>query len=115
VYFLHKLDINNYNNEVKKMSKAHLWQYNEYILPRKEKLVNMLISEIIFLKTRFKRAQNKNQINHLKMGLDKLEYLLNTLKNNSSEMPEEDFDKIIMLIYQIFKDIADNLEKDIRV
>ena len=93
------------------MSKALIWHYNEFIQSRKEKLVNMLFSEIIFLKTRFERANNKDELNHLKKGLDKLEYLLNTLKKNSSDMPEEDFDKIIMLVYHIFKDIAENLSE----
>jgi len=96
------------------MSKAIFWQYNEFIQSRKEKLVNMLISEIIFLKTPVKRANNKDEISYLKNALDKLDYLLNKLKNNSSDMSEEDFDKIIMIIYKIFKEIADNLEGGIR-
>ncbi|MBA7614490.1 hypothetical protein ES703_21755 [subsurface metagenome] len=96
------------------MSKAIFWQYNEFVQSRKEKIVNMFISEIIFLKTRVKRANNKDEISYLKNALDKLDYLLNKLKNNSSDMSEEDFDKIIMIIYKIFKEIADNLEGDIR-
>ncbi|MCK4481328.1 MAG: hypothetical protein KAV01_12435 [Candidatus Lokiarchaeota archaeon] len=96
------------------MSKAIIWQYNEFIQSRKEKLVKMLISEIIFLKTRFNKTNNKAQMNHLEKALDKLDYLLNQLKNNSSDMPEGDFDKIIMIIYKIFKEIADNFEGEIR-
>ena len=75
----------------------------------------MLISEIIFLKTRFKRTKNIEEMYYLKNALDKLELLLNKLKKYSFEMPEEDFDKIIMLIYHIFKNVADNLEQDVRV
>lgn len=97
------------------MNKAIIWHYNEFIQSRKEKLVNMLISEIIFLKSRFKRAQNKDELNYLKNSLEKLDYLLNKLKDVTSIISEEDFDKIIMLIYQIFKDIADNLEENIKV
>jgi len=92
------------------MSKSIIWQYNEFIQSRKEKLTSMLISEIIFLKKKFKEAKNKDELDSLKTALDKLDYLLNTLKNNSSDMPEEDFDNIVMLIYQIFKDIAESLE-----
>ncbi len=92
------------------MSKAIIWQYNDFIQSRKDKLTNMLISEIIFLKTKLKKPQNIGKINHLKYGLDKLEYLLNKLKIYGSNMPEKDFDKILMFIYQIFKDIALNLE-----
>ena len=96
------------------MSKAIFWQYNEFIQSRKVKLVNMLISEIIFLKARVKRAKNDDEMNHLKKALDKLDYLLNNLKKYSSDMSEEDFDKIVMIIYKIFKEIADNLEGEIR-
>jgi len=93
------------------VSKTIVWQYNEFIQSRKEKLVRMLISEIIFLKTRFERANNKKEISYLKKALDKLEFLLIKLKIYSSDIPEEDFDKVIMLIYRIFKEIADNLEQ----
>ncbi|MBA7529943.1 hypothetical protein ES705_22144 [subsurface metagenome] len=92
------------------MSKALIWQYNGFIQSRKEKLTNMLISEIIFLKTKLKKSKDAGKINHLKYGLDKLEYLLNKLKKYGSDMPEKDFDKIILFIYQIFKDIAQSLE-----
>jgi len=97
------------------MSKAIFWQYNEFIQSRKEKLVNMLISEIIFLKTRFNKTNNVAQMNYLAKAIDKLDYLLNKLKKDSSKVPEEDFDKIILIIYKIFKDIVDNLEGEIRV
>ena len=92
------------------MSKTILWQYDKFVQSRKEKLVSMLISEIIFLKTRFKRAKNRDEISYLKNALDKLDYLLNKLKNNSSDIPEGDFDKITMMIYHIFKEIAIKLE-----
>ncbi|MFW9901984.1 MAG: hypothetical protein ACFFDY_11995 [Candidatus Thorarchaeota archaeon] len=92
------------------MSKTILGQYTDFVQSRKDKLVNMLISEIIFLKTRFKSAENKEEISYLKIALDKLDYLLNKLKENSLEIPEKDFDKITMMIYHIFKEIAIKLE-----
>jgi hypothetical protein len=92
------------------MSKSIKWQYHEFTQSRKEKLANMLISEIIFLKKRFKEAKNKSEMDHLSKALDKLDYLLNKLKSHSSDMSEKDFDKMIMLIYQIFKNIAESLE-----
>ncbi|MFX1600056.1 MAG: hypothetical protein ACFFB6_05615 [Promethearchaeota archaeon] len=97
------------------MSKAIMWQYNEFIHSRKEKLVNILISEIIFLKIHYDRAKNKNEIYYLKNALDKLNYLVNKLKKNSSDLSENDFDKVLLVIYRIFKDISDNLEREIRV
>ena len=52
------------------MSKAVIWQNNGFILSRKEKLTNMLISEIIFLKAKLKNSKDVGEINHLKYGLD---------------------------------------------
>ncbi|NVM37622.1 MAG: hypothetical protein HWN81_18655 [Candidatus Lokiarchaeota archaeon] len=92
------------------MSKAIYWQYNEFIQSRKEKLVKMLISEIIFLKTNIQKVRNQTEIQELKIALDKLEFLLTKLEKVSSDIPETDFDKIIMLIYGIFKVIAEKLE-----
>ncbi len=92
------------------MSKTILWHYDDFIQSRKDKLINMLISEIIFLKTRFKRVKNKEEILYLKTALDKLDYLLNKLKENSIEIPEKDFETITMMIYHIFKEIAIKLE-----
>ena len=97
------------------MSKSIKWQYNEFIQSRKEKLTNMLISEIIFLKKRFKEVKNKDELEYLSKALDKLDYLLNKLKNNNSDMSEENFDQILMLIYHIFRDIAENLDEEIKV
>ncbi|MFX1426984.1 MAG: hypothetical protein ACFFBE_11075 [Promethearchaeota archaeon] len=91
------------------MSKAVNWKYNDFIQSRKEKLTNMLISEIIFLKSKIKSRHDLAEVTSLKYGLDKLEYLLNKLKNCGSDIPEEDFDKILMLIYQIFREIATSL------
>ncbi|MFX0004982.1 MAG: hypothetical protein ACFE9J_16065, partial [Candidatus Hermodarchaeota archaeon] len=59
------------------MSKTILWQYNEFIQSRKEKVVNMLISEIVFLKSRTKAIKRENDISYLENALDKLDYLLN--------------------------------------
>ncbi|MFW9877549.1 MAG: hypothetical protein ACFFG0_31055 [Candidatus Thorarchaeota archaeon] len=92
------------------MSKSSIWQYNDFIQSRKEKLTNMFISEIIFLRDKLNRGKNLGEVNHLQYGLDKLEYILNKLRIYGSDMPEKDFDKILLFIYQIFKDIALNLE-----
>ena len=92
------------------MSKTILLRYNDFVQSRKEKIVNMLISEIIFLKTRFKSVKNKKEISYLEEAIDKLDYLLIKVKENSSEISERDFDKISMSIYHIFKEIAIKLE-----
>lgn len=94
------------------MSKVIKWKYNDFYgnQLRREKLVNMLLSEIIFLKNQVNKYNSEKQNIHIKNGLIKLEYLLNILKNSDSELDDSDFDKIIAFIYEIFKCIIENLE-----
>ena len=92
------------------MSEILILQYNEFIQSRKVKLINVLVSEIIFLKANFNRAENRKDLNHLKYALEKLEDFLIKLKSHSSEMQENDFDEILLVTYRFFKDIAMNLE-----
>ena len=66
--------------------------------------------EIIFLKSRLKQLTLNEQFRNFKIALNKLEYLLNTLKNNDTELSDKDFDKVVLIIYQIFQEIINNLE-----
>ena len=93
------------------MSKVVKWKYNDFFgnQLRREKLIYMLLSEIIFLKTQISKYKLNDSQNHIKSALKKLEYLLNILKNNDSELSDSDFDKIIRFIYEIFKNIVENL------
>ncbi len=92
------------------MSETLILQYNEFIQSRKVKLINVLVSEIIFLKANFNKAKNRDDSYHLKYALEKLGDLLNKLKYHSSDMQEKDFDEILIVTYHLFKDIAMNLE-----
>jgi len=92
------------------MSKVIKWQYPDFFEPRREKLVNLLLSEIIFLKSHLKKLTLNEKARCIKMALNKLDYLLNTLKNNDTELSDKDFDKIVLIVYQIFKEIINKLE-----
>ena len=92
------------------MSKVIKWQYSDLFEPRREKLVNLLLSEIIFLKSHLKKLTSDEKTGSLEIALDKLDYLLNTLKNNDTELSDEDFDKVVLIIYQIFQEIVNKLE-----
>ncbi|MFW9937071.1 MAG: hypothetical protein ACFFD5_05440 [Candidatus Thorarchaeota archaeon] len=93
------------------MSKVTKWQFNELFESRRDKLVNLLLSEIIFLKSHCKYLTSKNEVKCIESALDKLDYLLITLKDKESELNDSDFDKVIMLIYNIFREIAKKLEQ----
>jgi len=94
---------------VKDMSKVIKWQYSDFFEPRREKLVNILLSEIIFLKSHIKKSIIGNKTQYLEIALDKLEYLLDTLKKSDFDLSDKDFDKVVMIIYQVFKEITDKL------
>ena len=92
------------------MSKVIKWQYSDFFEPRREKLVNLLLSEIIFLKSHLKKLTLKKKIVSIEIALDKLDYLLNILKNNDTELSDKDFDKVVLIIYQIFQEIIKQLD-----
>jgi len=92
------------------MSKVIKWQYSDLFEPRREKLVNLLLSEIIFLKSHLKKLTSDEKTGSFEIALDKLDYLLNTLKNNDTELSDKDFDKVVLIIYQIFQEIVNKLE-----
>ncbi len=88
------------------MSKVIKYQFDDFFQSRKKKLINMLFSEIIFLRAHIKKAKKTHELYFLKNSLDKLEYLLNLLRKYNSDLPEDNFDKILMIIYHIFQNIA---------
>ncbi len=94
---------------VKDMSKVIKWQYSDFFEPRREKLVNILLSEIIFLKSHIKKSNISNKNQCLEIALDKLEYLLDTLKKSDIDLSDKDFDKVIMIIYHVFEEITNKL------
>lgn len=93
------------------MSKIIKWQYDDFFQDRRAKLINILLSEVIFLKTHLIRSESNSEKYYIQEALEKLEYLLEILKNNETCLSDADFDKIINLIYQIFQDITKKLEK----
>jgi hypothetical protein len=93
------------------MSRVIKWQYNDLIESRRNKLVNLLLTEIIFLKSQYKTMSNKINKECVENALDKLDYLLNILKNSDLNLGDNDFDKIIIIIYNIFKEIVQKIEK----
>jgi hypothetical protein len=95
---------------VVKISKIIKWQYNDFFQDRRMKLINILLSEVIFLKNHYKIAESALEKEYIQEALGKLEYLLEILRNNETCLSDADFDKIINFIYQIFNNIAKNLK-----
>ncbi|MFX1314007.1 MAG: hypothetical protein ACFFHD_15555 [Promethearchaeota archaeon] len=92
------------------MSKVTKWQYNDIFEPRREKLINMLLCEIIFLKSQLKQSKSKNQEYYLNIALNKLEFVLKILKKSEKDISDMEFDRIIKVVYEVFKEIVINIE-----
>ncbi len=88
------------------MSKALKWGYDDIFQSRREK-ISMLLSEIIFLKN---KSRNYKDREFIKIALKKLEYLLNIIRDNETDLSEKDFNKIILIIYKIFREITEEIE-----
>ena len=74
---------------VKDMSKIIKWQYSDFFEPRREKLVSILLSEIIFLKSHIKKSNisKKNQyLEILKAHLIWLDMRQNTLGKEEKQI-----------------------------
>lgn len=67
----------------------------------------MLLSEILFLKN---KSRNYKDREFIKIALKKLEYLLNIIRDNETDLSEKDFNKIILIIYKIFREITEEIE-----
>ncbi len=92
------------------MSKVIKWKYADFFQSRREKLINLLFSEIIFLKSHVNKSKILNEQQYLRNALNKLEYTLNFLKNFEKDLSDKEFDKFIKVIYEIIKEIVVNIE-----
>jgi len=95
------------------MNKIGIWQLSDFYQSRREKIINLLLSEIIFLKNYVKQIHSESQQSQFESGLEKLDYILGLLKKTEGELPEESFDSIISLVYNILKEIVIKLEKEL--
>ena len=92
------------------MSKVIKWKYADFFQSRREKLINLLVSEIIYLKSHINKSKILNEQQYLRNALNKLEYTLNLLKNFEKDLSDKEFDKFIKVIYEIIKEIVVNIE-----
>jgi hypothetical protein len=97
------------------MSKVEKWQLSDFYQSRREKIISLLLGEIIFLKSHIKQIHSDNQRCQFEIGLEKIDYILGLLNKTEEELPEDTFDKLINLVYNILKEIVIELEKEIEI
>jgi len=97
------------------MSKVQKWEFSDFFVSRREKLVNLLLSEIIFLKSRVKCLSSIEQQDSFSLALEKLNYILGMIKRSEKDIDEQEFDFIINLVHNILKVIISEIEKDLKI
>ena len=97
------------------MSKVEKWQLSDFYQSRREKIIGLLLAEIIFLKSHIKQVHSVTQQRQFETGLEKIDYILGLLKKTEEELPEDTFDKLINLVYIILKEIVIELEKELEI
>ncbi|MBY9004239.1 MAG: hypothetical protein KGD73_09735 [Candidatus Lokiarchaeota archaeon] len=97
------------------MSKVEKWQLSDFYQSRREKIIGLLLGEIIFLKSHIKQIHSVSQQCQFETGLEKIDYILGLLKKTEEELPEDTFDKLINLVYNILKEIVIELEKELEI
>ena len=97
------------------MSKVEKWQLSDFYQSRREKIIGLLLGEIIFLKSHIRQIHSVNQQLQFETGLEKIDYILGLLKKTEEELPEDTFDKLINLVYNILKEIVIELEKELEI
>ena len=97
------------------MSKVEKWQLSDFYQSRREKIIGLLLGEIIFLKSHIKQIHSVSQQCQFETGLEKIDYILGLLKKTEEELPEDTFDKLISLVYIILKEIVIELEKELEI
>lgn len=97
------------------MSKVEKWQFSDFYQSRREKIISLLLGEIIFLKSHISQINSVNQRCQFEMGLEKIDYILGLLSNSEEDMAEDTFDKLINLVYNILKEIVIELEKELQI
>jgi hypothetical protein len=98
-----------------KMSKVGELQLSDFYQSRREKIISLLLGEIIFLKSHIGQIHSISQECQLEPGLEKIDYILTLLKKTEEELPEDTFDNIISLVYNILREIVIEIEKELNI
>lgn len=93
------------------MSKAQNWQYEEFYLTNRYKLIKLLLSEIVFLNNCYKKVSCEKEKQLLKSAVDKFDNLLLKQEQNYEDLSDGDFKIIVMIIYGILDNILENLNE----
>ena len=92
------------------MSQLDKWQFREFYYNDREKIIQILTSEIIFLEHCLIKVKKRKEKKIIKKAYRKLESLLNVqLEQMHDNMSKKDYDNITSIIFQIFNKVVNDL------
>ena len=92
------------------MSQLYKWQFKDFFQNDREKLIQLLISEIVFLNYCINKAKKKKERKIIKKASRKLEKMLITQQGQLDViLLEEDYKDLILIIIQAFNRAVNKL------
>jgi hypothetical protein len=92
------------------MSEIMNWEFKVLFSNNREKIIQLLISELIFLEECFKKARNKKERDIIKNTHKKIEeILIAQQKNVDNILSEKDYENLITRIYHLLNNIVERI------
>jgi hypothetical protein len=86
------------------------WQFKEHFSNKREKLVQLLFSELMFLDKCIKSTQKRNEKRFIRSAYKKIEKLLEKNQKNIDEiLAEKDYENTLLVLFNIIKDITNKI------
>lgn len=92
------------------MSQVYKWQFRELFQNDRDKVIQLLISEIVFLNNCLNKVKKRKERRIIKKASKKLEKLLITQQGQFDvNLLEQDYKNIILIIIQVFNKAINKL------
>ncbi len=94
------------------MNNIMRWQFKESFSNNRERIIQFLICELIFLDKRINLMQNEKEKKLIRDSYRKIENLLDTQQRDINKvLSKKDYEKIVILVYKMIKKISNNIEQ----
>ena len=92
------------------MSQLYKWQFKEFFNNGREKVIQLLLSEIVFLNHCLNKAKKRKEKKIIKEACETLEQLLIAQQRQFYvSLLEEDYKNIILIIIQVFNKVVNKI------
>ena len=87
------------------------WQFKESFPNNRERIIQFLICELIFLDKRINLMQINKEKSLIKDSYEKIENILETQqKDINNVLSKKEYERIVNLVYKMLKKISNNIE-----